>query len=428
MMSATQIMDEQALNFFIKTVGGEVAAELETCARCGLCADACHFYIATGNPEYTPIWKVELLRRAYEQNFTLAGKIKVFLGLEKRIDTQDIAHWSVLDFQACTVCKRCSFICPMGIDIADLIGKVRAGITAAHATPPKLLKMTENQIEKGSPDGSDEAKWAAWFKWGEEQLGKPLPMDVKGADSLVVFTMLELNNFRNNLVHIARIMDAAKEKWTISLRARDAFNMGTVIGDSEVQKKLAERIVTVAKELGVKRVVVTECGHGYTTLRQAAHNLFGETLPFDVVHITELMGEFVRQGRIKLKPGYFDNGKKITYHDACKIQRIGGNFDAPREILQIIAPNSFVEMNFNREQSFCCGGGGGVRAIPEAFELRMEAFSIKAAQVREVGAEDVVMSCSNCRLQFQDGFEHFHMQGEIKGLVEMVAEALITEE
>ncbi len=432
-MSGTQVMDKQALNFFIKTVGGEVAAQLDACVRCGLCADACHFYIATGNPEYTPIWKVEVLRRAYEQNFTLTGKIKVALGLEKPVDTDDIAHWAVLDFQACTVCQRCSFICPMGIDIGALIGKVRAGLTAAHATPPKLLKMTENQLEKGSPDGSDEAKWIAWFRWGEEQLGKPLPMDVKGADSLVVFTMLELNSFRNNLVHIARILDAAGEKWTLSLRARDAFNMGTVIGDSEVQKKLAERIVKVARELGVKRIVVTECGHGYATLRHAAHNLFGETLPFDVVHITELMGDFVREGRIKLKEGYFDQyfaqqGRKISYHDACKIQRIGGNFDSPREILQIIAPQSFVEMNLNREQSFCCGGGGGVRAIPDAYELRMEAFGIKAAQLREVGASDVVMSCSNCRLQFQDGYQHYHIEGEVKGLVEMVAEALITNE
>ncbi|HEB65217.1 MAG TPA: (Fe-S)-binding protein [Chloroflexi bacterium] len=424
-MSATEIIDQQALNFFVKNVGAEVASQLEACTRCGLCADACHFYISTGNPEYTPIWKVELLRRAYEQNYTILGKLKTAIGLDKRIDTEDIAHWAVLDFQACTVCKRCSFVCPMGIDIAGLIGKVRAGLTAAHATPPKLMAMTKNQLEKGSPDGSDEAKWAAWFKWGEEQLGKSLPMDVKGADSLVVFTMLELNSFRNNLVHIARIMNAAGEKWTLSLRARDAFNMGTVIGDGAVQKKLAERIVKVAHELGVKRIIVTECGHGYVTLRQAAHNLFGETLPFDVVHITELMGDFVRQGRLKLRKGYFDNEHRITYHDACKIQRIGGNFDSPREILNLIAPSSFVEMNLNREQSFCCGGGGGVRAIPEAYDLRMEAFSLKAAQMREVDATDVVMSCSNCRLQFKEGFEHFRIQGEVKGLVEMVAEAMI---
>jgi Fe-S oxidoreductase len=221
-------------------------------------------------------------------------------------------------------------------------------------------------------------------------------------------------------------MNAAGEKWTLSLDARDAFNMGTVIGDSAVQKKLVARIVETAEKLGVKRIIVTECGHGYTTLSQAAHNLYGETLPFDVVHITELMGEFVRSGRIKLKQGYYDQENCcITYHDSCKIQRIGGNFDAPREILGIIAPDSFVEMNLNREEAFCCGGGGGVRAIPEAYDLRMEAFGLKAAQMREVHATHVVMSCSNCRLQFNDGFEHFRIEGNVKGLVEMVAEAMI---
>ncbi len=424
-MSPATVDEKKAIDLFIKTVGGEIAAELEACMHCGVCAEACQFYLTSGNPEYAPVWKVELLRKAYQQNFTIIGKVKTMLGLEKPISKEDIAHWSVLDFNACTVCRRCSLACPMGIDVGGLIAKVRAGLTAAGATPPDLLRMKDNQLEVGSPNGATEDDWRAWFEWAEKERGIKIPQDVKGADTLVVFTMLELGSFRENLVYVARILNAAGEKWTVSLRARDAFNMGKVIGDKKLEKLFAERIINVAKELGVKRVVITECGHGYAALREDMPNVYGGPLPFEIVHITELMNRFFKQGRIKLRKGAFDNGHRITFHDSCKIQRTGALFDEPRELLQYLAPNSFVEMNPNRDMTICCGGGGGVRAIKDAYELRMDAFKLKVDQVEKAQADTVVMTCSNCRLQFMDGFKHYELQKEAVGLVEMVAKALI---
>ena len=74
---------KETMNNFVHETGGWIASQLEACTRCGMCADACHFYQATGNPEYAPVWKVELLRRAYEQRFTLVGKFKAMIGLGK---------------------------------------------------------------------------------------------------------------------------------------------------------------------------------------------------------------------------------------------------------------------------------------------------------------------------------------------------------
>ena len=73
-MTATK----QAMDAFVHETGGWVASQLEACTRCGMCAEACHFYQATGNPEYAPVWKLELLRRAYEQRFTLVGGLQGF--------------------------------------------------------------------------------------------------------------------------------------------------------------------------------------------------------------------------------------------------------------------------------------------------------------------------------------------------------------
>ena len=78
---------QTAINTFVEETGGYVAAQLEACTRCGMCAEACHFYQGTGNPEYAPVWKIELLRRAYEQRFTLSGKAKLALHIESRSAT-----------------------------------------------------------------------------------------------------------------------------------------------------------------------------------------------------------------------------------------------------------------------------------------------------------------------------------------------------
>lgn len=416
---------ETAINLFIKKTGGWVASQLEACTRCGLCATACHYYEATGKPEFAPVWKVELLRRAYEQRFTLSGKAKVAMGIEKRISNDDIKEWSVYDFHGCSMCNKCSFVCPMGIDIASLIGAVRAGITAAGAAPVGLVKKTEVQVATGSPNGAGRQDYADWFARTSKEMGKELPIDKKGAHTLLLLTNLEIAGFPNNLTSIAKILDAAGIDWTLSLEARDAFNMGTIIGNGKVMKQLADKVYKTAVDLGVKRVLVSCCGHGYTTLRDKLPNVMGKPLPFEVQHIAELMGVLVREGKVKLQEGYFANGHTYTFHDSCKIQRAGGIMDEPRLVLRQLAGDSFHEMLPNREQAICCGGGGGLRAIPEAYDTRMAAFGLKIDQIKAAGADTVVTTCSNCRLQFKEGFEHFKQNTQVTGLAELMAQAIV---
>ncbi|MCA9944336.1 MAG: (Fe-S)-binding protein [Ardenticatenaceae bacterium] len=415
---------ETAIDSFVKKSGGRVAALLEACTRCGMCAEACHYYQATAVPEYTPVWKVELLRRAYEQRFTVAGRFKKALGIEKEITNEDIKEWKSYDYGACSLCGKCSFVCPMGIDLASLIKIVRGGLTAAGELPEGLHKKAVNQEAKGSPNGFTDKEWSEWFHSLDDE-GIEIPIDKKGADSLIVFTVLEITAFRENLKHMARIMNAAGENWTVSLKARDAFNMGAVTSNGKLMKTLADRIVNTAKELGVKRVIVTECGHGFTTLRDGYPNATGEPLPFKIEHITEVMAQFFREGRIKLEKGYWDNGRTFTFHDSCRIQRTGGIMDEPREVIHHLIPTKYKELAHNRENSICCGGGGGMRGFEEGYNNRMAAFTIKIDEVKGAGADTVITTCTNCRLQFTEGFKHHNQQTEVTGLVRLVSEALV---
>jgi Fe-S oxidoreductase len=242
----------------------------------------------------------------------------------------------------------------------------------------------------------------------------------------VAFTSIELMKFPENIVAIAKILNAAGEKWTISTPGREVVNFGVFEGNPERIKLFMGRLFEGARELGVKRLVVTECGHAYDLLRWSAHNM--AEVPCEVTHIVAVIDELMKAGRIKVKPGFWDGQGTLTFHDACKIQRRGGHIQEPRDILAVLAPNDFKELTLNREASVCCGGGGGVIAIKEADPLRYKVFELKLRQMQEVGATRVAMTCANCRLQFTESLQHFGSPVKAVGLSHMVAEALIEEE
>jgi Fe-S oxidoreductase len=313
----------------------------------------------------------------------------------------------------------------MGIQLGPLIHEVRSAMSEAGVVPAPLMTAVDKQLDEGSPLGMTEEVWDSRLEWVADEWEVEIPRDVKGADSLVVFSSIEVMKFPGNVAAIAQIMNAAGEKWTVSSTAREVVNFGFYEGNEAHTVKIMRRVFDGAVELGVKRIVVTECGHAYDALRWTAANLMDVPEGIDVTHIVAVMADFARSGRIKLKAGANDNSGIITFHDACKIQRRGGHIEEPRELLRILAPNAFHEMSPNREEAICCGGGGGVIAIKSADPQRYAVFQMKVNQARKVGAQTVTMTCSNCRLQFTDGIEHFGSDLKVAGLAQMVADALV---
>ena len=243
---------------------------------------------------------------------------------------------------------------------------------------------------------------------------------------MVVFSSIEIMKFPDNIADIATILNRAGENWTLSSNGREVVNFGFYEGSHQHTAFILQKLIDAATELKVSKIVVTECGHAYDALRWTAANMIEVPKGLEITHIVALMDEYVMQGKIKLRQGAFDgNGDGvIAFHDACKIQRRGGHIEEPRRLLKIMAPESFRELTPNKEQGICCGGGGGVIAIGEADPYRFAVFGLKIDQARQAGADTVVMACSNCRLQFLDGIQHFGSELKIKGLSNMVAEAM----
>ncbi len=105
----------------------KVESFFSSCVNCGICAESCLFYTETKDPRYTPIYKTEPLRKLWKQEYSFWGKFSSKLGFSKTLTEADLADWEELVYDGCSMCGRCSMVCPMGIDVADIIARVKQG-------------------------------------------------------------------------------------------------------------------------------------------------------------------------------------------------------------------------------------------------------------------------------------------------------------
>ena len=414
---------EQGVEAMRAQMDARVVSYLSSCVHCGICAEACLFFTETGDPRYTPIHKTEPMRKLWSQEYTFWGKIASKLGLRKPLTEEDFADWEMLVYDGCSMCGRCSMVCPLGVDIAYIIRKVKEGLSAAGYSPQDLVEAGERARTIGSPMGVTVKTLEATIRVQEKETGLEIPLDKEGAEYLCLFSSGEIAGFPEFIGSLARIFKAADVSWTISSQYFEATNTGVQLGNSGLAAELVERVVAAAEKLKIKTVISPECGHAYSTIRWDAPNIIGRPLPFKVVHIMELLDQLRTEGRLQID-GSIDD--RLSFHDPCNIGRRGGVLQEPRRLLNMVAPN-FVEMTEHGDMNWCCGGGGGVSSNERANELRLQVFSAKKRQLDEINVDLLVTSCSNCRHMLEDGLEENEMEIELVGITELIADHLAGE-
>jgi Fe-S oxidoreductase len=406
---------------FVAQISRDAAFQLEACVRCGQCADACHFYLVTRDPRYTPVYKLRPMLRAYQRERAPFATVKRRLGLAPaEVTAAELAEWSGLLYDSCNLCGRCTLACPMGIDIAGLVRRAREGMSTAGFAPADLYKAAARALDSGSPVGIGWPTLKRQIEEQEKETGLDIPVDVEGADYLVILSSIEIAAFPETIGALARIFRQAKVSWTLPSAGFEATNIGVQIGSRDVAAALLSRIVDTAERLKVKNVISPECGHAYSALRWEGPNLLGRPYPFKVVHIVELLDQLVREGRLRTRG---KDGRRLAFHDPCQLVRRGGITEAPRRVMGGVSER-VVEMPSSGEANFCCGGGGGVSAIRRAENLRFAAFECKKQQVETAGAEALVTACANCRNVLEEAIEDYHMTLPVLGLTELVAQYL----
>lgn len=419
---STQNKADIAIEKFIEHTDGEVASFFEACVKCGECAEACQFYLTSGDPKYTPTYKLLPMERTYKRELAPFSSLKKMLGLApSKVTEEELKEWEPLVYDACNMCGRCTLVCPMGIDIAGTIRKMREGFAAADIIPEGLKNAADYVKKTTSPMGVTIKALKAQIKHQEDATGIKIEVDKKGADYMATFSSMEIMGYPEVLGAYAKIFKRAGVSWTISSVAYEATNVGVQIGSGPLAKEILERVVKAAEDLEVKAVISPECGHAYGAIRWAGPNMMGRQFKFEVVHIIELLDKLRREGRI---PAGKKDDRRMTLHDPCQIVRRGGLLKEPRRLLDESC-SDFIEMKGAGLTNFCCGGGGGVSANPRANDVKTAAFSLKVDQLDEIDKlEAVVVPCGNCRSVFEDGIDDYERDYEIIGLSELVAKTL----
>ena len=188
------------------------------------------------------------------------------------------------------------------------------------------------------------------------------------------------------------------------------------MGDAQKAQAIGRRIIDEATRLKVKEVAIVECGTAFRVLKQMTG-----THPFRVVSFVELLARYLEQGRIRLETATFPGTPHLPRPLPDRAQRRGDRGAAGTSSARLTP--DFVELEPNREQNWCCGGGGGLVAMGEQ-EFRMKSSRVKAEQMKATGAATICTACENCHTQLTDLNEHYGLGMEVESLTNLVAHAL----
>jgi Fe-S oxidoreductase len=421
---------ERGLAVFESKLSAAEASYLNSCVRCGLCADSCHYGRSCPEPENAPAHKLWRIAAVFKSRFSVLGHLAPDLVGARPFDRGTVRAWIDSVFGRCTLCGRCSINCTIGIPLPNLFRAARAALTSMGLAPPDLQAPIDNSLKHGNSMAISKEEWVDTVGWMEEELraetgddGASLPLDKAGARCLFTVNPREAKFFPLSMQASAKIFWAAGEDWTMASDAGwDLTNYGIFSCDDWQAAAIAKNLADAMARLKCETLVMGECGHGHQGARWMAPEWLKRTFPYPVVSFLELMDEYLEQGRIAVDPGR--NPEPVTLHDPCGIVRHGGIAEPQRRVLRRAA-RTFVEMSPSRHENYCCGGGGGQLAMGRYRSRRLAAGGAKARQIEGTKAKIVVAPCHNCVDQLTELSREHSLDVQVKTVAEVLAKAIV---
>lgn len=392
--------------------GPRLKAYLKTCVHCGLCSDACHFFLSFDrDPHYSPM-----------------GKVKQTLGefiLNKhRITAEHIRKAAIIAYTECNLCKRCILYCPFGIDTAYMISIVRRICHKLGVTPLYLQDTAHSHSAFMNQMWVKEDEWIDTIHWQEEDAREEIPnlripLEKQGAE--IMYSVIAPEpRFQAGLIYKAAVlMNRAGIDWTLpATPGWDNSDMAMYSGDNEIMGRITRTHFEAAERLNVKKIVMGECGHAFRSVYDTGNRWLGWAYPpIPVIHAIEFYYDLLKSGKITIKEKF---KRSVTFHDPCNIVRGRGLHEKARYIISRTCEN-FIEMTPNREHNFCCGAGGGViNCGPPYKTKRMQASRVKADQLTRTGAEVVITPCHNCHSGIEDILHHYKIPMTVMFMVDIL--------
>jgi len=377
---------------------------LDACVKCGSCVEVCPVYSqnkelgATMGGVYTNLKSV--IKKAYGLPGMIFGSQNIEEALKKCSDQPYL----------CTLCGRCALECPAFIDTKQVRTALRGFMVEKGNYPQAMdqlaetLKRVHNII--GEP-GEDRAAWV-------QGLGEP-PQDMfqRERAKVVYFTGCVASYFpmtKRIPQSFVQILDKAGVDFT--LLGGEEWCCGFPLIAAGMKKRAEtymEHNVEKVREKGAENVVFAcpSCYHTWTEAHQAGNGL-------QLFHSTQFLKKLIDEGKIRFK----EKTTKVTYHDPCDLGRASGVYEAPREILRAIPGVELVEMEGNRDQCKCCGGGGNLEMVRPDLSAAMAQAKIE--EIKATGADMVITACQQCIRSIQSNARRKKIQMVVMDIIEFV--------
>jgi Fe-S oxidoreductase len=367
---------------------------LNLCLTCGACVSGCP---ATGLEDMDPR---KFLRMAA-------------MGLDEEITGH---NWVWL----CSMCMRCSYVCPMEINIAGLIMEARK-LWPREERPVGILKSCDLAIKMDSTSAtgtpSEDFRFVVEDVLEEVRETQPgwenleAPIDREGAIFFLSQNSREPVSLPDEMVPLWKILHLAGASWTYGSTAWAGENYCMFLADDAGWEKITRATVKKAEKLGCKVYLNTECGHSTFSVNQGIRKFAIDTT-LDVKIVVHYYARWIREGRLNPSSDWNRDLKfKFTVQDPCnQVRKEYG--DAYAEDLRfvvkaIVGEENFIDMTPNRSNNYCCGGGGGY--LQSGFnEDRRQYGKIKFDQIMATGARYCITPCHNCHAQIHDISHHFN--------------------
>ncbi len=426
---------------------------MDTCVRCGACADKCHFFIGTNDPKNMPVLRAELLRSLYRYDYTMLGKLLGAKVGARKLDYAIVKELFYYSYQ-CTECRRCSLYCPYGIDTAEITAIVRELMHEIGLGLHWIMDPVSNCNRTGNHLGIQPHAFKEIAEFladdCEEVTGiRPnVPLNEKGHEILFItpsgdaFADPGIYTFMGYLL----LFHELGLDYTMSTYASEGGNFGSFTS-FDMAKKINAKMYAEAERLGCKYIIGGECGHMWRVINQYMDTYNGPTpscmetpkspitgTVFEnakstkMIHIAEFTADLIRHNKLNLDPSRNDH-LITTWHDSCNPARAMGLMDEPREVLRAVC-NNFYEMPERtiREETFCCGSGSGLNT-EEIMELRMRAGMPRGNALRYVqekhGVNHMACVCAIDRATLSPLANYWAPGVSVGGLHELVANALV---